>query len=301
VKIDPNQEIARIEAFLSSGLGDGSAVIALSGGLDSDVSVRLLRRVCPSELIRTFIAVQDNMNLAHLENARVLAEDIGVKLAEVDMRGFPTEIVTRLKNAAAGDGFDPEGLLDVARTKCALRTVLLSCYQDRGCTVIGTSNRSEIETGFFLPLGDGVWHLGPISHLYKSQVRMLAPHLGVRPEVLEQAPSAGFWEDETDFEDLSYWLANAGPIRPEATVGDQLDKLAEQILPSLCQDKIDSALASLSYGDDDEKVATKSGFSVDIAGRFRKLVEAARAGKLKPFGQKLSAPVLARDDSREVI
>lgn len=290
MQIDPKHEIARIEAFLSSGLGDGPAVIALSGGLDSDVSARLLRRVCPPKLIRSFIAIQDSMNSAHLENARVLAADIGVELAEVDMRGLPMEIVKRLKNAAPADGFDPDGLLDVARTKCALRTVLLSSYQDRGCVVIGTSNRSELETGFFLPLGDGVWHLGPIAHLYKSQVQMLAPALGVRREVIEQAPSAGFWEDETDLEDMSYWLANAGPIRPETTVGDEVDKLAQQIFPSLRQDGIDSALASLSRGDDNDKVAAECGFSADVVGRLRTLVAASRVLKQKPFGQMLSAP-----------
>jgi NAD+ synthase len=55
--------------------------------------------------------------------------------------------------------------------------------------VVGTPNRLEYDQGFFVRNGDGSADLKPIAHLYKSQVYMLARHLGLPAEVCTAAPS----------------------------------------------------------------------------------------------------------------
>jgi NAD+ synthase len=68
--------------------------------------------------------------------------------------------------------------------------------------VVGTSNKDEIEIGYFTKGGDGLVDFEPIGDLVKGEVyglARLAVAEGFLPNcVLEIAPSAGLWENQTD-------------------------------------------------------------------------------------------------------
>jgi NAD+ synthase len=53
----------------------------------------------------------------------------------------------------------------------------------RGYAVIGTPNKDEHDQGFFVKWGDGGYDIGPIRHLYKTQVYQLAEYLGIPEEI----------------------------------------------------------------------------------------------------------------------
>lgn len=55
--------------------------------------------------------------------------------------------------------------------------------------VAGTSNRLELDQGFFVKQGDGAADLKPIAHLYKTQVYQLADYLGVPQAIRAKAPT----------------------------------------------------------------------------------------------------------------
>ncbi|MFA5303162.1 MAG: NAD(+) synthase [Candidatus Nanoarchaeia archaeon] len=68
--------------------------------------------------------------------------------------------------------------------------------------MVGTSNKDEIEIGYFTKGGDGLVDFEPIGDLVKGEVyglARLAVAEGFLPNcVLEIAPSAGLWENQTD-------------------------------------------------------------------------------------------------------
>lgn len=68
--------------------------------------------------------------------------------------------------------------------------------------VIGTKNKTERLTGYYTKYGDGGVDLDPIAGLYKTEVRLLSQYLGLPTSVLSKAPSAGFWEGQSDEEDF---------------------------------------------------------------------------------------------------
>lgn len=71
-----------------------------------------------------------------------------------------------------------------------IRMVLLYYYAEkRNYAVVGTTNRTELRQGFFVKYGDGGVDIEPLAHLYKSQVYMLAKHLGVPSEILKRPPT----------------------------------------------------------------------------------------------------------------
>lgn len=87
--------------------------------------------------------------------------------------------------------------------------------------VIGTPNRLEYDQGFFVKNGDGAADLKPIAHLYKTQVYLLARHLGIPDAIREAAPTTDTYslsqgQDEFYFAlpyqrmDIALWACNHG-------------------------------------------------------------------------------------------
>jgi NAD+ synthase len=216
--------------------------------------------------------------------ASALAGELGTDLVEIDLRGLNLAVLYRLAVGDPAEAFDPLGLLDPARMKCSLRTVIASSYQDRGYVVMGTSNRTESELGFFLPFGDGIWHIGPIAHLYKTEVRLVAAALGTTKEVLEQPPSAGFWHDQTDQEDMGFWLVNRGPIQREREFSDAEVAQAQAFSDRLDEAAIDELLLALSEGRSPDDTAVPA----DIAASIALIVERSARLKTRPTGVSLS-------------
>lgn len=64
-------------------------------------------------------------------------------------------------------------------------SVLYSLAEELQYLVVGTANRTELATGFFVRHGDGAGDIFPLSHLYKSEVRNLAAEIGV-PSIVGQ-------------------------------------------------------------------------------------------------------------------
>jgi NAD+ synthase len=281
---DVDTEVDRLVDLITTEVADDPAFLLVSGGLDSDVVARLTATAVGSQRLKLATVLQDDMNPRHLAQARALAQELSVDLVELDMRGLNLDVLYRLALGDPSEVFSPLGLLDPARMKCSLRTVVMSSYQDRGYVVMGTSNRTESELGFFLPFGDGIWHVGPIAHLYKTEVRLIAAAVGTLAPVLEQAPSAGFWLDQTDQEDMGFWLVNGGPIQSERNFTDDEVDQANAFSGRLNEAHIDELLLALSEGRDPEE----SPVPIDIAEAIVSIVKRSAHLKTRPTGVALS-------------
>lgn len=274
-----NMEIKKITNFISEYLGGhDKVVVGVSGGLDSDVVARLAAKTVGVKHIKLFTILQRDMDPQHLANARALAKELKIDLVEIDLADYPFSIMQALNNADMSEDFRPEGL-DAMRMKCSIRTTIFSSYQDHGYVVLGTSNRTEYETGFFLPFGDGISHVKPIVHLYKTQVRQLAMALGTQAPVLEQPASAGFWLGEEDLDDLAWWLYNEGPIAKEIDFNEEDDIKVAKIHAQLTTEKVDMVLLGISRHIDDKVIAEESGLSLEVIELSHKLLMAAKKFK----------------------
>ncbi|MBM3352718.1 MAG: NAD(+) synthase [Betaproteobacteria bacterium] len=283
-------EIARCVEFLRAGLADTrGAVLGLSGGIDSDVVARLLRRAVAPQRIKCFTVIQADMEDRHLRQARELAAELDLCLVELPLAGWAWGLIDALAVADPQEGFSTAAFLDVGRAKNSLRGTIYSTYHDRGYITIGTSNRTELECGFFVRFGDGQWHLGPIAHLYKTYVFQLAAALGSRPEVIAQPPSAGYWQGQSDLEDLGFWLVHGAPIGAQRGFTAGEIAAAAAYAADLDYPRLDAALARLAAGERDlARLAAASGLRIDTATRLGLLVAAARWGKGRPAGVTLS-------------
>ena len=72
--------------------------------------------------------------------------------------------------------------------------------------VIGTSNKQEINQGFFVKHGDGGVDLMPIGNLYKTQVYQLAKHLNIPEEIISRTPTTDTYSAEQTQEEFFFQL-----------------------------------------------------------------------------------------------
>lgn len=278
-------EVSRIIDFIRKKMGDSDkAVIGLSGGLDSDVTARLTVKAIGFQRIKFFTVIQRDMEQRHLALARELVKELGIPLIEIPLEDYPYNFMSVMEKVDPVEEFKKDGLLDPSRAKCSFRTVVLSTYQDRGYIAVGTSNRTELETGFFLPFGDALAHIKPIVHLYKTQVICLAEYLGTSKSVIDQPASAGFWEGQEDLEDLSYWLHNQAPIKKQIVFDDAAQQKVSDIRSKITTEKIDLALLGISNNMMIDSIVKECGLSADIVSRLKNLTLVAETFKRRPLG-----------------
>lgn len=170
--------------------GAKGTVVGLSGGIDSSVVAVLCKSVVPTlGLIMPCHSVPSD-----IRDALTLTEKFHISHDSLGL----TEVFDLLIQELRG----PNKLAD-ANLKSRLRMSVLYHYANvKNCLVVGTSNKTELLTGYFTKWGDGSADLEPLGDLYKTDVIKLAKELGIPKRIIEKPPSAGLWEGQTDEEDL---------------------------------------------------------------------------------------------------
>ena len=94
-------------------------------------------------------------------------------------------------------------LLSLQNVKQRTRMIVLYMHAEKmNYSVSGTTNKSELLTGYFVKFGDGGVDLEPIADLYKLQIYKLAEMLTIDPKIISRAPSPDTWSHFTSDEDF---------------------------------------------------------------------------------------------------
>src|SRR2546427_12614632 len=94
-------------------------------------------------------------------------------------------IVEAFRNALKASEKGETTKIPLANIRSRARMIVLYFFANlNNYLVAGTGDRSEDLIGYFTKYGDGGVDLLPISHLYKTQVRILAQHLGLPSKIV---------------------------------------------------------------------------------------------------------------------
>ena len=116
-------------------------------------------------------------------------------------------------------------LISLQNVKQRTRMIVLYMQAEKmNYSVSGTTNKSELLTGYFVKFGDGGVDLEPIADLYKLQVYKLAELLNIDTKIISRAPSPDTWSHFTSDEDFY--------LRMPYDILDQLLYAEEHHLPS---------------------------------------------------------------------
>ncbi|WP_322907551.1 ammonia-dependent NAD(+) synthetase [Paenibacillus campi] len=217
--IDPAAEIRKRVDFLKSYIeksGSQGLLIAISGGIDSAVATGLCKQAT-DELTaekgteyKTVGVFQPYSTQSDIEDSYAVAEafkltykvETNVHKAVDAIEQTVNSVMPQLEQ----DAISPQAKGNIkARTRMVVQYAIANSLN---LLVVGTDHASEAITGFFTKYGDGAVDITPLSTLDKRQVRELAAHLSVPQSVLDKAPSAGLWENQTDESELGITYAD---------------------------------------------------------------------------------------------
>ncbi len=169
--------------------GARGVVLGLSGGIDSCVVAVLARRALGAKrVLALFLPCHSQSQ--DKKDARLLARKFGIQLTTVDLTATYDTLVAALPAADR---------MTRANIRPRLRMITLYYFARKfNYLVAGTSNKSEILTGYFTKFGDGASDLLPLGNLYKSRVRELAREIGIPEPIIAKPPTAGLWANQTD-------------------------------------------------------------------------------------------------------
>lgn len=205
-------------------------VIGISGGVDSAVVAALCCEAIGKEKVLGLLLPERDSAKNTLNDSIDLCEHLGIRykvkkiskiLRKTGVYALkpPASIVPRKiqekyvkdkwRDLAQEDTFieDLEGKgneeflkgLAFYRIKHRIRMCLFYLEaEQRNFTVMGTTNKTEMMTGFYVKWGDDSTDIEPIMHLYKTQVYELARELKVPDFIIKKSPSPDLIPGITD-------------------------------------------------------------------------------------------------------
>lgn len=201
-------------------------VFGLSGGIDSALVAALAKRAFPEDALGIIMPCHSNPE--DEEHARLVAKALDLKVNKADLSPVFDQLVTSVDD-------DGENRLATSNIKPRLRMTTLYYYaQKNGYLVAGTGNKSELTIGYFTKHGDSGVDILPIADFVKEEVWELSRYLDIPEVIINKAPSAGLWDNQTDeqemgfsYKDLDTYI-NTG-VAPEDTKKkiDRMNRISE--------------------------------------------------------------------------
>jgi NAD+ synthase len=186
----------KIEMFISDYISKSSAkglVIGLSGGLDSSVVLKLSVNALGRSNVLGLVMPSDTTPREDTAHAIDLAKAYRIRYHVIYIHPIIQkfqEILPKNKEARGN-------------LMARIRMSLLYYYAGiNGYLVAGTSDKSEVQIGYFSKFGDGAADIMPIAGLYKTQVRVLAQYLGIPAAIVQKKSSPRLWENHLAEEEI---------------------------------------------------------------------------------------------------
>ena len=173
--------------------GYEKACVGLSGGIDSSVVACLAVGALGKENVRGLMMPSQFSSDSSVEDAKNLAERLGIEYSVLPINEAYTAIMDTLKPVTGGTEFDATE----ENIQSRIRTVLLMALQNKdGYILLNSSNKSENALGWCTLYGDTAGAFSPTGDLYKSEIYDLARYINLAfdniiPEnILKKEPSS---------------------------------------------------------------------------------------------------------------
>jgi len=259
--------------------GFQKVIVGLSGGIDSALTALIAADAVGAENVIGVGMPGPYSSPGSIEDARTLAENLGIRFALLPITGVFENYRETLKPVFTGCKEDEteENIQSRARG-----TLLMALSNKFGAIVLSTGNKSELGVGYCTLYGDMVGGLAVISDVPKTLVYRLSRYANARRPVIPQAifdkpPSAELRPNQKDSDTLPPY--------------DVLDRILE--------DYVEESKTA-------EQIASERGFDLRLVKHVIRMVERAEYKRQqaapglkiseKAFGYGRRFPIAAKSD-----
>ena len=184
--------------------GFESAVLGLSGGIDSAITAVIAVDALGAENVRGVSLPSQYSSQGSLDDARIIADNLGIQYDVIPIQPMFLAAKGQLAGVFAGRAEDTAEENIQAR----LRAVILMAMSNKfGSLLLTTGNKSELAVGYCTLYGDMCGGLAVISDVPKTMVYRLAEWINRDREIIprttiEKPPSAELKPDQRDQDTL---------------------------------------------------------------------------------------------------
>jgi NAD+ synthase len=186
-----NQDYNSIAIRIQNGLkqkieetNSEGVIFGLSGGIDSAVIAYLCNNSVKEKTLALIMPDSKISPESETSDAIKIIDELGLDYKLLDINSIHKEFSRIL---------EPEDKA-LGNLRARIRMNVLYYYANlKNLTVLGSSDRSEYNIGYFTKFGDGAADLLPIVSLYKTQVREIARHLKIRDGIITKKSSPHLW------------------------------------------------------------------------------------------------------------
>jgi NAD+ synthase (glutamine-hydrolysing) len=185
-------------------LGFKKAILGLSGGIDSAVTLVLAQRALGKENVEAILLPSQYSSDHSIKDAEDLAENIGIKDYIIPIKSIYKSFEESLEPFFKGLEFN----IAEENLQARIRGVLLMAFSNKfGNILLNTSNKSEAAVGYGTLYGDMNGGLSVLGDVYKTDVFELARYINKDEEVIPwntitKPPSAELRPDQKDSDSL---------------------------------------------------------------------------------------------------
>ncbi len=185
-------------------LGLKKAILGLSGGIDSAVTVVLAARALGADNVRVILMPSQYSSDHSVNDARKLAENLGVQYDIIFIEPMYQAYMETLKPHFFGFPFN----VTEENIQARIRGMLVMAFSNKfGHILLNTSNKSEMAVGYGTLYGDMCGGLSVLGDVYKTEVYELAHYINKDGEVIPEnsivkPPSAELRPGQKDSDSL---------------------------------------------------------------------------------------------------
>ncbi len=225
--IDLEDASGKVQQFIRKyvvELKKDGALVGLSGGIDSCIVLKLCSDALGKDNVLAVILPERDSDNTNMRDAVRFAKELGIKYIYKKItpvlwmmgvynlyppsflfrRSTVEKFVKKERNKISGilkkdaylatlEGGSNKQLCKgeaFYRVKHRLRSAILFYYSElNNLLYVGTSNKSEWMTGYFVKYGDNIADIMPVISFYKTQIFNLARYLNLPSYVIEKSPS----------------------------------------------------------------------------------------------------------------